>query len=145
MSDTFEPEAWETAPTNPFLRPARTRVLVAEDDPAMRRIVVGRLRRDGCDVLEVASGDAAVATLRASPELALVIMDVRMPGLSGVEVVHTLRAWKWNTPVLLMTAFPDPRLVDEAHRLGARVLAKPFGLARLSRAVVETLAPWSPR
>ncbi|MEO8841066.1 MAG: response regulator [Kofleriaceae bacterium] len=142
MRKKFDPsDFWEDEPTNPFARVPRPRVLVAEDDPKMREMVSDRLRRDGCDVVDVATGDEALGLMdmiaaRQAPidDLDLVIMDVRMPGLSGIEVVYLLRAFRWNTPILLMTAYPEPALLDEADRLGVPILAKPFGFSRLTEA-----------
>ena len=140
-------EGWDE-PTNPFARVPRARVLVAEDDPKMREMVSERLRRDGCEVIEVGSGDEALGLMELiaahqAPigDLELVIMDVRMPGLSGIEVVYLLRAFRWNTPILLMTAYPEPELLDEANRLGVSVLSKPFAFSRLSKAVAAIREP----
>lgn len=143
MVGAFDPyEGWEDERTQPFARTARMRVLVAEDDHEMREMVGARLRRDGCEVVECASGDEAICVMKVIAEhestqkdIELMVMDVRMPGMTGVDVLYQLRAWQWKTPILLMTAFPEPDLLDEAQRLGVSVLAKPFGLAKLSEAV----------
>lgn len=139
-------ERWDDEPTNPSVRIVRPRVLVAEDDPKLREMVSDRLRRDGCEVLDVATGDEALGLMemieaREAPIdcLDLVIMDVRMPGLSGIEVVYLLRAFRWETPILLMTAYPEPDLLDEARRLGVSILAKPFGFSRLSEAAGKAM------
>lgn len=146
MRADFDPyEGWDDR-TNTLANVARARVLVAEDDPKLREMVSERLRRDGCEVIEVGSGDEALSlmeliTARQAPidDLELVIMDVRMPGLSGIEVVYLLRAFRWNTPILLMTAYPEPELLDEAKRLGVSVLSKPFGFSRLSAAAAAAM------
>lgn len=155
MRAEFDPyEGWDDQSTNPFARVLRARVLVAEDDPKMREMVSERLRRDGCDVIDVGSGDEALGLMELiasnqAPidDLELLIMDVRMPGLSGIEVVYLLRAYRWNTPILLMTAYPEPELLEEAHRLGVSVLPKPFGFSRLSEAAVAAMRapPTTPR
>ena len=155
MRAMFDPYvAWndrDDEPTDPFARIPRARVLVAEDDPTMREMVSARLRRDGCDVIEVGSGDEALCVMKviaehesSADDLALVIMDVRMPGLSGLEVVYLLRTWRWNTPILLMTAYPDPELLAEGRRLGVPILAKPFRLSRLSEAAAIRARPVAP-
>ncbi len=147
MRAEFDPyKGWADEPNDPFARVLRARVLVAEDDPKMREMVSERLRRDGCEVIEVGSGDEALGLMELiashqAPidDLELVIMDVRMPGLSGIEVVYLLRAYRWNTPILLMTAYPEPELLDEAHRLGVSVLPKPFGFSRLTGAAIAAI------
>jgi CheY-like chemotaxis protein len=133
-------------PTMPDPAAIRTRVLVAEDDGDLRQIIAGRMRREGFDVLEACSGDAALEiliTTLASTDLRdsvdLLVMDVRMPGTSGLEVTRLLRSAQWSTPVLLITAYPDARLLDEAAQLRAAVLAKPFALDQLSESAIEVL------
>ena len=117
------------------------RVLVAEDDDDLRSLVADQLRRDGCEVLEAANGDEALNVISEivagdghSDNLQLVVMDLRMPGLSGIEVMYLMRTMHCPTPVLVVTAYPDPSLFEEVERLGGTVLPKPFGFARLSAA-----------
>jgi DNA-binding response OmpR family regulator len=118
------------------------RVLLAEDDPSMRRLLAGTLRRDGFQVIEVENGAellALVGSLLLDPAAAgsvdLVISDIRMPGASGLEVLARLRAGDRVTPVFLITAFGDPATHAEAQRLGARTFDKPFDLRELRAAV----------
>lgn len=138
---------WDDEPTTPFEWLRTARVLVAEDDASLREMIATRLRADGCDVIEARDGDAALDTITsidggAGPHRALdlVVIDIRMPGLSGLEVVRLLRSWRWTTPVLFVTAYPDDKLLVQARELGANVLAKPFLLSRLSHAASTTLA-----
>jgi DNA-binding response OmpR family regulator len=139
-------EDWDDEPTNPFEQLQAARILLAEDDPALRAMMATRLRQDGCDVAEARTGDEALDMITMigdgeAPlaDLDLVIIDVRMPGLSGLEVIRLLRSWQWSTPVLFVTAYPDPELAVEIGELDARLLAKPFGLSRLSNAALEAI------
>ncbi len=139
-------ELWDDEPTTPFEMLRAARVLVAEDDPTLRAMMAARLRNDGCDVVEACSGDEAIELLATIAEgrsevadIDLAIMDVRMPGLSGIDVLACLRAWRWKKPVLFVTAYPDEELIELAADLDARVLAKPFGLSRLSATALEAL------
>lgn len=139
-------QEWDDEPTKLFERLHATHVLVAEDDDDLRAMIAGRLRRDGCEVIEARSGDEALEMItmvldrRAGFEaLDLVIMDVRMHGMSGLEVVEILRKASWDAPVLFVTAYPDPALRARATRLHADLLAKPFGLSRLSKAASEAI------
>jgi CheY-like chemotaxis protein len=138
---------WDDEPTNVFERLQTAHVLVAEDDDNLRAMIVERLRRDGCEVIEARSGDEALEMIamvldrRAGFEqLDLAIMDVRMPGMSGLEVVEILRDASWNAPVLFVTAYPDPALRARASGLRCDLLAKPFGLSRLSKAASEAMS-----
>lgn len=128
--------------TIPGMRLDPGRVLVADDDPGLRFIVVSRLLDDGHIVSEVDTGARVLSAVASSPEKAaidLVVMDQRMAGLVGLDVVREMRARGARTPIILMTAFPEPSLLDEAMELGVPVLAKPFSLHRLSRFVARAI------
>ena len=122
---------------HPTLRTTLPRVLVAEDDPAFRRLVVSRLLDDGCEVYEVASG-VELLRLWSEPSWApsgavdLVVIDHRMPGTTGLQVIRHLRARHFTAPCILMSAFPGPELWDEAEKVGATLISKPFALGVLS-------------
>lgn len=123
-------------------------VLLAEDDPEMRCILGRVLRGFGWRVWEVADGEEMLEFLavgngeggrRKLPDL--IVSDIRMPGLSGLQVLESLRRTCWATPVLLITAFGDRDTHAEARRLGAAaVLDKPFSLHEF-RAALADIAP----
>lgn len=122
------------------------RVLVVEDDDALRGLVVETLASGGFDVNEANSGRDALATLESmgldawpAKGVDIVVVDMCMPGLNGLDVIRSLRRSPWPTPTILMTAFPSPDVITEARRLGALVLAKPFALHVLTRATVALL------
>lgn len=125
----------------------RVRVLVAEDDAALRDLVVSTLERDGYAVDQAVSGAGALASLESLEVAAwpaeavdLLVVDMCMPGLNGLDVLRRLRAAHWTTPAILMTAFAAPEVIAEACRLGALVLSKPFPLdmlTRTARALIE--------
>jgi DNA-binding response OmpR family regulator len=119
-------------------RDAPARVVVAEDDHQFRAMLCHALRAAGYDVVEVQDGTELGEVVRSlllrtdgRSAVELVIADVRMPGASGLSVLSELRRSDWNTPVILMSAFADDDLDDEAARLGAVVLDKPFDLQEL--------------
>jgi len=124
------------------------RVLVAEDDDDMRRLVVRALREEGFDVVDVRSGWELLDYVglqielhgRGGPPPDLIVSDVRMDGVTGLEVLAGLREASWSTPVILITAFGDAELHAEARRLGAlAVFDKPFDLRDL-RKLARTMA-----
>lgn len=126
-----------------------TKVIVAEDHPAMRRLVATSLRGAGFDVIEVGDGQVLLETLRDALddddnpcEASLIVTDVRMPKCSGLEVLQRLRGSKRRLPVIVMTAFGDVELHAEATRLGAAlVLNKPFDVRDLVSAAVALAPP----
>jgi len=101
-------------------------ILVADDDAGMARTLCDILRRRGWQPTEVHSGEEAVAAA-AERRYAAVLMDVRMPGMNGVEAFREIHAAQPQTPVILMTAYAAPDLLAEAERDGVlRILPKPL-------------------
>ena len=127
------------AANSPSSRRTRT-VMVAEDDDELRKLVVGLLRAEGYRTYEAGDGRAMLAALTAAsrgeiPMPDLVVMDVRMPRCSGLEVLRALRLADWDVPVVLMTAFPDDNVLKWAAELRAScTLEKPFDARDLARA-----------
>ncbi len=124
MNDTPSIECGTAAPPQVF---------VADDDREMRNLIGASLRRDGYDVHLVDSGGELLTELDATREAGgtpeLVITDVRMPGLDGLEVLRRIRETMPSVPVILITAFGDARTHERARSLGATfVLDKPFRL-----------------
>ena len=147
MRHAYE-EAWEEV-TKPIVRPAGavgSRVLVVDDDGAMRKLVCSHLAAEGYEAYEAASG---VALLHALESVAVerwplagidvTVLDNKMPGMTGLEAIRRLRAAHWETPAILMTAFPDAETTQEAVALNVLVLPKPFALGLLTSAVVLSL------
>jgi CheY-like chemotaxis protein len=125
-----------------------SRLLVAEDDPAFRELLVAALRADGHEVFAVASGvdllDALAVSLHADlgpGKYDLVISDVRMPGASGLQVFAGMGRGPHIPPVVFITAFGDDELHAKAHQLGAlAVLDKPLDIDDLRDLVNGYLA-----
>ncbi len=131
---------------------AGARILVAEDDDDIRELIVTVLLQEGYVVYEAETGDELLRTIHSivvdawpSDGIDLVVMDINMPGISGLEALRTLRERRWPTPVILITALPSPQIIAEARRLGAPVLAKPFPLDKLSETARATLRARPPR
>ena len=125
-------------------------VILAEDDTEFRRLLASVLQQEGYEVVEAPDGLALLASLentltvrRERPDAFLVVADVRMPGLSGLDVLAILRCATWRTPVILITAFGDEATHAEGQELGAvAVLDKPFDVDVLRAAVKETIPPF---
>ena len=114
------------------------RILVAEDDPIVRKLCVTLLRGAGYDVAAVANGKEAL-TLLGDETFALIVSDATMPELDGVELVAEVRRRGDTIPILLMSGYSDGRV--EANAPGATAhLAKPFTGSALVSAVENALA-----
>ena len=107
------------------------RVLIVDDDPGQRSLLDSFLRSQGFETVVASSGEEALALLR-SQEFGMMISDVRMPGLLGLETLRRARQEHAVLPVLLVTAFADIREAVGAMRDGAlNYLAKPIDLDEL--------------
>ncbi|MFT3766153.1 MAG: response regulator [Minicystis sp.] len=120
-------------------------IVLAEDDAEMRALVSAQLREDGYDLVEAQNGVELIRAIHrfesAMRPIHLIITDIRMPGFSGLEVLEYLRYAGLDVPVILMTAFGDPRTHADARALQATlVLDKPFDVDDL-RAAVARIVP----
>ena len=102
------------------------RILIVDDEETIRLALGELLRSDGHAVREAETGDVALAALDGAPA-DLVLADLRMPGMDGMQLLETVRARFPNTLVVLITAQGDERIAVQALKLGAYdYLPKPF-------------------
>jgi CheY-like chemotaxis protein len=131
---------------NPRLEPKEStrlavrRVIIADDDDDLRDLIVHRLLSDGYRVLETDSGHGLIDLLRDAQRTGrlpdVVVSDIQMPDVSGIEVLRRLHDRGFDSPVILMTAHRDDAVLDAAAEHGATaVLYKPFELDDLRTAV----------
>ena len=123
------------------------RILIVDDDPGQRSLLDSFLRGQGFETVLAGSGEEALEKLRGD-DFGLMISDVRMPGLSGLETLRRAREEHAVLPVLLVTAYADIREAVGAMRDGAlNYLAKPIDLDELLATVrqVTGLAKTAPR
>ena len=107
-------------------------ILVADDDPVQRRLLEAQIRRFGHEALAVESGEAAMARLRESPRIDLVLLDLVMPDLDGMGVLEAMRREGIDCPVIVQTAHGSVDAVISAMRAGAAdFVVKPVGPERL--------------
>jgi DNA-binding response OmpR family regulator len=126
-------------------------VLVADDKSEMRGLIASVLRKDGYQVDEASDGFELLAVIESlvshtagrRPPIGMIISDVRMPGLTGLDLLAILRCADWTTPVILITAFGDDETHAQANELGATaVFDKPFEMEELRAAVRDAVPPW---
>jgi DNA-binding NtrC family response regulator len=122
------------------------RILIVDDDPGQRSLLDSFLRGQGFETVLADSGERALELLSAG-KFSMMISDVRMPGLSGLETLRRARPQFPSLPVLLVTAYADIREAVGAMRDGAlNYLAKPIDLDELLATVRQAtgLAPSTP-
>jgi DNA-binding response OmpR family regulator len=122
-----------------------TRILIAEDDPDIREMIDAKLSELGYETVAVADGEAA---LRECTEQTfdLAVLDIMMPGMSGMETLKLLRRNQWfaDMPVVLVTALTSEYDIKRGYEEGASLyLTKPFSLAALAERVESLLTPVS--
>ena len=111
--------------------PKPTSILIVDDDAGQRSLLDSFLKSQGFETVLVSSGEQALEILRTT-EIGMMISDVRMPGISGLETLRQARKEHAVLPVLLVTAFSDIREAVGAMRDGAvNYLAKPIDLDEL--------------
>ncbi|MCD9188398.1 MAG: response regulator [Pyrinomonadaceae bacterium] len=109
-------------------------VLVADDDPAILRLVKAIVEKEGFTVLAARDGKEAYKLLQSGEPLAAAIFDVVMPYIQGTELVRYMQSEKrlMKIPVIMMTAEQNPRLSSESFSAGAiAFLPKPFTSSQL--------------
>ncbi|MDQ3421703.1 MAG: response regulator, partial [Acidobacteriota bacterium] len=111
-------QMWDTA-TAPVVAAGPTaRVLVVDDEPSMRQMLSFALRREGYDVTTADDGRTALEALRDG-RFDLVVTDVRMPEVSGVDLLREAKRLDPALSIIMMTAYGSKETVLEALRLGA--------------------------
>lgn len=124
------------------MKPTGKSALLVEDDVATRALIARQLRRAGLEVLALESGERV---LREAADrytsFDVVILDVHLPGMSGLELASLIQARRPAQPIVVITGDPDPRLAREALSRGpVSYLLKPFEMAELLTAVERALA-----
>lgn len=115
------------------------RILVVEDDAALREALIDTLELAGQSVLSAADGESALAVLGREP-VDLVLSDVQMPGIDGHELLRRVKAVRPGIPFILMTAYGQiERAVEAMHDGAADYLPKPFEPDRLLAVVARYL------
>jgi len=115
-----------------------TPILLAEDEVMLRILVVEMLENAGFKVFEAGDGVEALDLLRANPDIALLVSDIKMPRMDGYALVEAGLRFKPGLKVLLMTGYaqePPPHLVK-----AVQILHKPFDLDKLCALAAELTA-----
>jgi DNA-binding NtrC family response regulator len=113
------------------------KILVVDDEPEFRNILVKVLKEMGNEVSTANSGRQALTKIRENPPHIL-FLDIKMPQMSGLECLRRLRKLRQKLVVVVMTGYADIDSAREAMRLGAdEFISKPFDIDDLKRLVNE--------
>jgi two-component system response regulator PilR (NtrC family) len=128
-----------TEPVAPATDRRPPRILVVDDEPSMRELLAIVLRREGYEVLLAENGRVAISLLEREP-VDLLISDIKMPDLSGVDVLRAAKKIDQDILGIMITAFASTDTAVEAMRLGAcDYLSKPFDIDLLKMKVREKI------
>jgi len=115
-------------------------ILVVDDDEGIRRLLVSQIKAVGYPCRSAANGEEALALAIAEPRPSLVVSDVEMPGLSGIELLQRLKQLDPHLQVIMVSGHHDMTVVRQALRDGAYdYLIKPFELEELASTVDRAL------
>jgi two-component system chemotaxis response regulator CheY len=119
------------------------KVLVVDDSPTVRQQVTLALKQAGFEVVEATDGADGVAKVGSDPSIGMVILDVNMPRMNGLEMLETIKANGQNAglAVIMLTSEGQQSLIDRAKKAGAKGwIVKPFKAELLVAAVKKLLA-----
>lgn len=147
MSNDQKSEIDRLSPDRPPASRRASCVLIAEDDDEMRALLAHTLRQSGYSVIECADGLDLMEHLssllgeRVSQHIDLIVSDVRMPWVNGLEVLRCTNDYLGYPPFVVITAFPDEETRAQAKALGAALmLSKPFEMDYFLE-VIRTIVP----
>ena len=118
------PEAGETD---------RARLMIVDDDPQVRTVVAEFVQDIGYHVIQASNGDEALALLERNPDLHMMITDIRMPGMSGIELADVATQRRRDLKVILISGY------FVAQQVRRRFLRKPFRMRDLEAAIRDEL------
>ncbi|GMA50885.1 response regulator [Alicyclobacillus contaminans] len=116
------------------------KILIVDDQFGIRVLLQEVLHHEGYTVLEAPNGPKALELVRAeAPDL--ILLDMKIPGMDGLEILRNIRKMKVCTKVIMMTAYGELDLIQEAMEMGALAhFTKPFDIDELREAVNAQLA-----
>ena len=116
-------------------------VLLVDDETGLTTVLAKRLASRGLTVATAASGEEGLAALRGNDDIALVVLDINMPGMDGLETLREMKTLRPDVEALILTGYPSVEAALEGMRLGAyELLSKPIELDALHARVMEALS-----
>jgi CheY-like chemotaxis protein len=142
MTDSDRREfKWEELALAARAHPTVSRIVIADDDPDSLELLRLGLGNPLIEICEASNGGELVQLLAEDGPFDLVVTDVLMPWMEGLQVLHSARTAEIHTPVLVITGLTRPDLQAKVDHLGnAKLLRKPFGIPELRAAVADLMA-----
>jgi len=119
--------------------PAKNKILVVDDEDALRTVLSAELEGEGYQVTTAADGQEAIKVLNTSA-FDLILLDIKMPNVDGFEVLKFVKDKHPKTKVVMLTGFADLKNAIESKKLGAEdFVSKPYDLVDLLTTVERVL------
>lgn len=117
------------------------RIMIVDDSAMIRMQVKRALTGAGHEVIEAVDGRDALEKLSGGPEPALLVCDVNMPRMNGIELLQNLRNLGFSAPIVMLTTEGQPDMIRKARLLGAKGwMVKPFKAHMLLASVTKLVA-----
>jgi DNA-binding response OmpR family regulator len=120
----------------------KKRILVVDDDAELQELVRVLLASIGMDAVSAGTAAAAAQVLRHTPLPDLVLLDLMLPDVSGLELLRQIRGKEVfnNLPIIILSALADPDQIRDGLKMGAdRYITKPYVAANLTKVVLEVM------
>ena len=114
------------------------KILIVDDEPAIRKLYQAEFKEDGYEVVLADNGNSALATVDDNQDIDLVILDIKMDGKDGLEVLDTIREKHRDIPVILNSAYSTYKS-NFSSWLADAYLVKSYDLTELKEKVTELL------
>jgi len=119
--------------------PAKNKILVVDDEEALRTVLSTELEGEGYQVSTAGDGEEAIRIL-TTQEFNLILLDIKMPNVDGFEVLRFVKQKQPSTKVIMLTGFADLKNAIESKKLGAEdFVSKPYDLVDLLTTVERVL------
>lgn len=119
--------------------PEKSKILLVDDEDALRTVLSGELISEGYDVRTASDGDEAIDVIQKEA-FDLLLLDIKMPRVNGFEVLKYVKERKPATKVVMLTAFADLKNAIESKKLGAEdFVSKPYDLVDLLTTIERVL------
>ena len=121
------------------------KVLIIDDDDSVRELIKIHLEKEGFPILEAKTGEEALKTLHKGDNIinvSLILSDIRMPKMDGVEFIEILIQQAIRIPVIVLTGYPDRQMAESLKKIGVKeYLIKPIGKQKLIE-TIRKFAEW---
>jgi DNA-binding NtrC family response regulator len=115
-------------------------VMIVDDEETIRKLLKARFERDGFRVVTASSAEEAQAMVNSTPDLGVIVTDIRMPGKDGLTLTSEVKASHKHLKIIVMTGHGEKSTAIRALRIGASdYLEKPFDIEEMSHAVTRTV------